>query len=429
VAQSAARALCPRPVALAIFLFTYLFIAGARLPFSKLDRPGGALLGAVLMVVAGVVSPAEVFGHSEDESRRAIDFDTLVLLLGMMILASYLTHAAFFRTAAYHAVRLARTPRALLFAVCAVSAVLSAFLVNDTICLMLTPLVLVTAEDAEVPPAPYLLGLCMASNAGSAATFTGNPQNMLIGVASEIPYATFAGYMALPALLSTAIVFGMLAWTFRRELPRRTFTARPPPPPVDRRLLALTLGVLGAVVAAFFAGLPMSWSAIAGAAVVMALSTLPPRAALEKVDFILLLFFASLFVVVHGVHQEGWAQAMRGLFEPLMHGGPWRESFGFASLTLLASNLFSNVPYVMLARHWVPGMDSPELGWQVLALSSTLAGNLTLIGSVANLIVFELARDKVQMGFWRYLKIGFPVTLLSLGAGLAVLLLEHALLG
>ncbi len=405
-------------MALAIFLVTYLFIAGARLPFSKLDRPGGALAGAVLMVVLGIVSPEEVF-------REAIDFDTIVLLLGMMILASYLTHAAFFRTAGWWAVRLARTPGGLLFAVCAISGVLSAFLVNDTICLMLTPLVLATAEDAEVPPAPYLLGLCMASNAGSAATFTGNPQNMLIGISSGIPYAEFAAWMALPAVLGTLCVFAIIRFMFRGELKPRVFAARPPPPPLNRKLLALTLLALAGVIAAFFAGLPMGWSAIAGAAFVMALSTLEPREALEKVDFILLLFFASLFVVVHGVHKEGWAEAMRGLFEPLMAGGALQESFGFASLTLVASNLFSNVPWVMLARHWVPQMTQPELGWQVLALSSTLAGNLTLIGSVANLIVFELARGKVQMSFWRYLKVGVPVTLLSLAVGLGTLLLEH----
>lgn len=409
-------------MALPIFLFTYVFLAGARLPFLKLDRPGGALLGAVAMVVAGVIVPSEVFEH-------AIDFDTLLLLLGMMILASYLTHAAFFRTAGYYAVRLARTPRMLLVAVSGVSALLSAILVNDTVCLMLTPLVLAAVDDAKLPPAPYLLAVCMASNAGSAATFTGNPQNMLIQSASGIPYATFAAYMAIPALLSTLVVIAVLLFAFRHQLPRRQFEPHPPPPPIDRTLMALTLLVLTGVIIAFFAGLPMSWSAITGAALVMAISRREPREALEKVDFILLLFFASLFVVVYGVHKEGWAERMREMFEPLMVGTPAQETFGFASLTLVASNVFSNVPYVMLARHWVPTMQDPTLGWHVLSLGSTLAGNLTLVGSVANLIVFELARGKVQMSFARYLKFGIPVTILSLVVGLSALLVEHALVG
>lgn len=416
-------------MALAIFLFTYLFIAGARVPFLKLDRPGGALLGAVAMVVARIVTPAEVFGESADPVHRAIDFNTIVLLLGMMMLVSYLTLAAFFRGAGYHAIRLARTPRMLLVAVAAISAVLSAFLVNDTVCLVLTPLVLAATEDAKVPPVPYLLAVCMASNAGSVATFTGNPQNMLIGSASGLSYAKFVGFMVLPALLSTLVVIVFLLIAFRSELTSKHFEPHPKPPPIDPRLLTLTLTVLAGVIVAFFAGLPMAWSALAGAAVVMTLSRHEPRKMLERVDFILLLFFASLFVVVYGVYKEGWAAEMRGAFEPLMHGTRAKETFGFATFTLVASNVFSNVPFVMLARHWVPAMQRPELGWHVLALSSTLAGNLTLIGSVANLIVFELARDKVKMGFWRYAKIGVPVTLVSLAVGLLVLMAEHAIFG
>ncbi|MFL5348237.1 MAG: SLC13 family permease [Hyalangium sp.] len=414
-------------MALAIFLLTYVFIAGVRLPFLKLDRPGGALLGAVLMVVFGVVSPEEVFNHSADPSRHAVDMNTIVLLLGMMLLAAYMAQAEFFRTAGAYTVRLAHTPRLLLAAVAGISALLSAFLVNDTVCLMLTPLVLAVVEDARLPPVPYLLAVCMGSNSGSVATFTGNPQNMLIQGASKLSYASFAAYMALPALLSTLIVIGALLYLFKQDLRSERFEAHPAPPPVDRPLLALTMAVLLGVVVAFFAGLPMSWSALAGAAVVMTLARREPRALMERVDFVLLLFFASLFVVVYGVNKHGWAAEIRALFTPLMAGPPWRETVGFAGLTLVASNLFSNVPFVMLARSWVPTLQNPELGWHVLALCSTLAGNLTLIGSVANLIVFEAARDKVRMTFMAYLRIGLPVTLLSFMMGLTVLLAEHSL--
>jgi Na+/H+ antiporter NhaD/arsenite permease-like protein len=312
-------------------------------------------------------------------------------------------------------------------AVTGISALLSAFLVNDTVCLMLTPLVLAVVEDARLPPVPYLLAVCMGSNSGSVATFTGNPQNMLIQGASGLSYASFAAYMALPAILSTGVVIAVLLYVFRKELPSQRFDPHPPPPPIDRPLLALTLAVLVVVVVAFFLGFPMSWSALAGAALVMAVSRREPRTIMERVDFVLLVFFASLFVVVYGVNKDGWAQEIRALFGPLMAGPPWRETLGFATLTLVASNLFSNVPFVMLARTWVPSLQDPELGWHVLALGSTLAGNLTLIGSVANLIVFEAARDKVKMTFMGYLRVGVPVTLLSFAVGLAVLLLEHAL--
>ncbi|WP_095981910.1 SLC13 family permease [Melittangium boletus] len=415
-------------MALAIFLFTYIFIAGIRLPFPRLDRPGGALVGAVLMVLAGIVTPAEVFNHGDDSSRHAVDMDTLVLLLGMMLLADYLARASFFRAAGAFALQKAHTPRLLLVAVACTSAFLSAFLVNDTVCLMLTPLVLVVVEEARLPPIPYLLAVCMASNAGSVATFTGNPQNMLIQGASQLPYAQFAAYMALPAVVSTAVVIAGLLFVFRGQLTHERFTTHPAPASVDRPLLGLTLVTIVGVVAAFFAGLPMSWSALTGAAVVMTLARrVYPRQALERVDYVLLLFFASLFVVVFGVNKAGWAEDIHQLFSPFMSGPPWRETLGFAGLTLVASNLFSNVPFVMLARPWVPTLADPVLGWHVLALGSTLAGNLTLVGSVANLIVFEAARDKVSLSFMGYLRVGLPITLISFVLGLAVLLAEHAL--
>jgi Na+/H+ antiporter NhaD/arsenite permease-like protein len=161
----------------------------------------------------------------------------------------------------------------------------------------------------------------------------------------------------------------------------------------------------------------------------MTLSGKEPRQALERVDFVLLLFFTALFIVVYGVHKEGWAERMRDLFAPLISGGPVREAWGFAALSLVASNLFSNVPFVMLARHWVPALQAPALGWEVLALSSTLAGNLTLIGSVANLIVFEIARSRYKVTFLEYARIGVPATLLSLALGMAALLAEHAIFG
>jgi Na+/H+ antiporter NhaD/arsenite permease-like protein len=377
------------------------------------------LVGASAMVLLGVLAPASAIA--------AIDFDTLILLLGMMLLSAYLTRAGFFRSSAFWVLRLARTPKVLLIALGAVSALLSAFLVNDTVCLMLTPLVLALVDRAQLPPTPYLLTLCMASNAGSVATFTGNPQNMLIGNVSQQSYGHFAAFMAMPALLATAAVVTILLLMFRKQLPARSFVVAELAPEVDRPLLWLCAAVTTGVITAFFAGLPMAWSALIGAAVVVAFSRKPPREELERVDWVLLLFFASLFVVVHGVNQEGWGQRMREAFAPLMRGGAIEETVGFTALSVLASNLFSNVPYVMLARQWVPTMNNPALGWQVLALASTLAGNLTLIGSVANLIVFEGARDRVKLSFFGYLKAGVPVTLASLALGLGALWLEHAL--
>jgi Na+/H+ antiporter NhaD/arsenite permease-like protein len=405
-------------LALAVFLLTYVFLAGFQLPFINLDRTAAAVVGATAMVALGIIAPGEVAG--------SIDLDTLALLLGMMLISTYLTRAAFFRASAYYVLRATRTPKGLLVGLVAISGVLSAFLVNDTVCLMLTPLTIMLVRSANLPPLPYLLGLCMASNAGSVATFTGNPQNMLIGVASKLGYGHFFSFMLLPAIASMAVVVGVLLYFFRHELPDREIHPDGPPPPMDRRLVIICSVVMAGVLVAFFAGLSLAWSAMAGACVIMVLAGIDPREQYQKVDLALLLFFAALFVVVHGVNKEGWTQAMHGVFAPFMTGGPLQETFGFTALSLVASNLFSNVPYVILARVWVPAMTDPELGWQVLALASTLAGNLTLIGSVANLIVFEGAKDTVQVSFWQYFRVGVPVTLLSLVVGLLILLGERA---
>lgn len=407
-------------MALAVFLLTYVFLAGFKIPGVVLDRTSAALIGAAAMVCLGIVPATEL--------ARAIDFDTLVLLLGMMLLSTYLTRAGFFKASAYYVLRHSHTPRGLLLALVLISGLLSAFLVNDTVCLMLTPLVLMLTQHAELPPTPYLLGLCMASNAGSSATFTGNPQNMIIGVASHIPYASFLAAMALPAVLSLGAVLCVLLFVFRKELPHKPIHPEGEPPPVDRRLLTWCCMAMAGILVAFFAGLPLSWSALVGALTVVVLARVPPEEQFAKIDFNLLLFFACLFVVVHGVNQEGWAERMREVFAPLMVGGVVQESFGFSVLTVAASNVFSNVPFVMLARSWIPEMVDAQLGWQVLALASTLAGNLTLIGSVANLIVFEGAKDTVHVSFWEYARVGIPATILSLVVGLGTLVLERMVL-
>lgn len=417
-------------MALAIFAVTYLFISGIRIRPLALDRSGGALLGAFLMVATGIVLPEEAFNYSSDVARRAVDVDTLVLLFGMMLLSVYLTDARMFRACAQWAIHFAKTPRGLLVWIAVTSAVLSAFFVNDTICLALTPLVLTVLERTALSPIPFLLALCMGANAGSLATFAGNPQNMIIANASKMPYATFSAFMALPAAVSTAAVIFVLLIAFKKELAASwSFTEEMKVTSVDRPLLALGLVALAGVVTAFFAGFPLGWSALGGAVFVMALSNKSPREQIERVDAALLVFFASLFVVVYGVYKEGWADRMREAFAPIMQGGPIRELFGFSLLSLLGSNLLSNVPFVMLAKGWVEGMQNPDLGWQTLALSSTLAGNLTLVGSVANLIVFEVARKRASLSFWGYFRIGLPATALSLLLGLLCLWLEHRLMG
>jgi Na+/H+ antiporter NhaD/arsenite permease-like protein len=401
--------------ALIIFVATYLFLAGTELPFLKLDRPGGAVAGAVGMVAFGVLTPEQVY-------REAISWDTLVLLLGMMVITSVMARAAIFRWIAWAALRRAHGPRALLAVLVLVAGALSALLVNDTVCVMCTPLVLALVESAALPALPYLVALAFASNAGSVATLTGNPQNMLIGTLSGIPYAQFSKALLLPALLSLGAVLAILLAVFRRELAWRPIAPDLPPPALDRPLAWLCAGTLAFVLLGFLLGYSLAWTAMTGAALLLALSRQPPKEMFAQVDGTLLLFFAGLFVVTHGVAQAGIAERIHGAIAPALGHDATQQTLRFGAFTVVACQLVSNVPFVLLAAHWVPKMADPHLGWLSLALVSTLAGNLTPVASVANLIVLELAGKAGKISFWRFLWVGALCTLVPLALGLACLL-------
>ncbi len=407
-------------VALGIFALTYLAVAAGRLPLLSLDRPAAALLGAVLMVAARVLSPAD--------AGAAVNGDTLGLLLGMMILSAYLGAAGFFAWASALVLRSVAGPRALLWAIVFTSGALSAFLVNDTVCLMVTPLVLRLVDDAELPALPYLLALAFGANAGSAATLTGNPQNMIVGTLSAIPYARFAAALLLPALAALVAVAVVLHLLFRRDL-RGLAVSRAVRPSVtiDRPLLAKALAATGVALVGFLAGFPLSWTALFSAALLMAIAGRAPREALARVDWPLLVFFAGLFVVVAGVGRAGVAARMHDAIAPWLGGTPARQAVVFSAFSVVGSQLVSNVPFVILAGEWIPRLADPKLLWLATALAATLAGNLTIIGSVANVIVLELAGSRARIGFWGFLKVGAAVTATSLAAALGLLLAERAL--
>jgi Na+/H+ antiporter NhaD/arsenite permease-like protein len=372
------------------------------------------------MVATGVLAPGE--------AGAAVNGDTLGLLLGMMVLSAYLGEAGFFRWASWKVITSVGTPVALLWGLTLAAGTLSAFLVNDTVCLMMTPLVLRIVDDAELPPLPFLLATAFGSNAGSVATLTGNPQNMIAGTLSGISFARFASALALPAAVALVLVAALLHALFRRSLPRRPLASgRLERPLLDRALIAKAAAATLLVLAGFLAGLPMAWTALAGAALVMAVGGRSPREALMRVDWPLLLFFAGLFVVVAGVGRSGAADRMFRAIEPFLGTGAVRQAAVFSAFTVAGSQLVSNVPFVVLAGQWIPRLAEPDQLWLATALASTLAGNLTPVGSVANLIVLELAGARGRIGFWRFLGYGALVTASTLAASLAILLAEHAL--
>jgi Na+/H+ antiporter NhaD/arsenite permease-like protein len=396
-------------LAITIFLITYAFIlAGEKSP-RKLDRPSAGLLGAVLMVVCGVLS--------RSEALAAIDLSTLALLLGIMVVIHYATASGLLDAVAHTMVDRSKSGKQLLWIVSLASGILSALFVNDTICLLMTPLVLTATARKRLPPEPYLLAIATSSNVGSLMTITGNPQNMLIGQSSAWTWGAFALRMVPIGLVCLAVNGGVLSLLYGKKLvPAAEGTdcaEEEKPLPLQKRLAVNAVLVLAGLLLAFLCGVPMETAALAAAVAIILLANREPKETFEAVDWSLLLFFAGLFVVVAGVTK------VEGVW--LTHQVPaftrnatslWGLT-RFSTASVVGSNLFSNVPFVMLLRGDLVHAPHAPLLWLALAASSTLAGNLTLVGSVANLIVAQKAKDRCPLTFWAFLKVGVPSTLLT----------------
>jgi Na+/H+ antiporter NhaD/arsenite permease-like protein len=394
-------------IAALVLAGTYAVIALGRVPVLRVDRTGAAIIGAILMVVIG--------GLPFDEAVAAIDARTIVLLYGMMVLVAHLRMAGFFGLLAQRLATRIASPAALLVAVVFAAGILSALFVNDTICLVFAPIVVEAARLTRRSPVPLLLGVATGSNIGSVATITGNPQNMLIGTISRISYLDFARHMTPVALIGLALDAIILLLIFRRDLAgSHEPAAHVHDVRVHKPLLVKTLLVAAGMFAGFLAGYDSALVAAAGAAALLVTRRVKPERVYRQVDWDLLVLFVGLFVVVAGARHAGLSDDLFALLRPLgVH-----TIAGLSVVTAVLSNLISNVPTVMLFTHLMPGFPDPQTSWLTLAMSSTLAGNLTLVGSIANLIVVQSARKEgVVLTFWDYLRVGAPITAATIGFG------------
>ncbi|OFZ02680.1 MAG: anion transporter [Bdellovibrionales bacterium GWA1_52_35] len=403
-------------LSIALCGMTYFGLATGRWPGLKLDRATIALVGATALLVSGALGLTE--------SIAAVNFETLLLLFGMMILVAFLRLSGFFERLGTWLFDTVIDPVAALALTVALSGVMSAFLVNDVICLAFTPLLIQLCRRLQLNPLPFLLALATAANIGSAGTIIGNPQNMIIGSLSQIAYARFAFKLFPPALLGLLADFVIIAYLYRGQL-RSTHPALRQRAVVSEGLRSRMLGRVFnvalfttlATVVLFFAGFPIALVALGAAAFLfLVLGQIRPARIYQEIDWGLLVMFTGLFVVVHAfeihvIHRwnpESWT---------FLTTNP----IGFLSLTsAVLSNLVSNVPAVLLFKPLMPIIPEVlrEDAWLSLAMSSTFAGNLTVLGSVANLIVVESARrDGVHISFWNYFRVGFPVTLVTLAIG------------
>ena len=391
--------------AYAILFGSYVVFAFGKFPGMKIDRPGAAVIGAVLMVVSRVLSPLEAL--------RSIDFSTLVLLFSMMLIVAYLHLAGFFDWITELVVTRLK-PHHLLPTVIFTSGILSAFFVNDIICLVMVPFVLTATKRMGVRPLPHLLAVATASNIGSVSTITGNPQNMLIGSFSGIAYRDFFFHLG-PVAAAGLFLNWLILSRLHGGAPNQVKEAEVPPPAVrvDRSRLIKPGIIIAGVLTGFIIGAPPALIAAFGAAMMLITRTRDPREVYDEVDWGLLVFFIGLFLIVGGADKAG----LTGRLLWFAHSWNLQHPALFTLVTAMLSNIVSNVPAVMLLKSLVPGFSNPHTGWLILAMASTLAGNLTITGSVANIIVVERARHVARIGFRDYLKAGVPITLATLLVG------------
>jgi Na+/H+ antiporter NhaD/arsenite permease-like protein len=391
----------------AIFAGAYLALAIGKIPGLGIDRAGVALVGACLMVVSG--------GLTLGEAGRAVDFDTIALLFGLMIVVANLRLSGFFELANAWVVRHVHRPIALLAAVTIVSGLFSAFLVNDAICLALSPLVLQLTLGLRRKPTPYLLALAMASNIGSTATISGNPQNIMIGSFSRLSYLQFTLALAPVALAGLTLTVLLIALAYRDEFfVGDRLTAAPAAVRVERALLVRALLATGIMVALFFAGQPPAKVAIVIGGLLLLTRRLKSERIYAEIDWPLLLMFVGLFVIVAG--------AQHALLTPDVLSAAGRLHLdqvpALSAVTAVLSNLVSNVPAVLVLQPFINVLHDRDTAWLVVAMASTLAGNFTVFGSIANLIVVQKAASLgVSISFWDYFKVGAPLTVLTIAIG------------
>lgn len=396
--------------AISIFVLTYAGIALGKVPGLALDRTGIALMGAIAMVALGVVTPGT--------AAAAVDLPTILLLYGLMILSAQLRLGGFYTWCASKIVPLAVYPKRFLLAVMTVSAVLSALLANDIVCFAFTPVLTASLIRAGLNPVPFLLGLAVSSNIGSAATLIGNPQNMLIGQVGRLDFADFFFWCAPPALaaLSAAylVIIGICGGRWRRLTAIPVGAGAPDAwPALDVWQTAKGLSAVLVLVGLFLTDIPREIAAVTVAGVLLCSRKMKTRSILGLVDWHLITLFCALFVVVNGISQSGWLEASVNRLSAL--GVNLTDPATLGGTSVLLSNLVSNVPAVMLLLRFLDPAVPAQ--WYTLAVSSTFAGNLILLGSIANLIVVEQAAAfGVRISFRQHAAVGVPVTVASLAA-------------
>lgn len=400
--------------ALLIFVLVYAGMMLGGYPGLMLDRTGIALLGAILCVG---------FNKIDLESAwLSVDVSTMALLLGLMVVSAQFRLAGFYTRVTEGIAGSDHAAPVLLATLIAIAGLFSAILANDIVCLAMTPVLIEACARRSLNPLPFLLALACAANIGSAATLIGNPQNMLIGESLDL---SFAGYLLdalVPSVIGLAITWAIIARFYRGRW-SHAFSA----PPLKRAPFNAWQTVKGLVLIAVLMALflvgpfPRDHVALAAAGILLMSRRMASRELLGLVDWHLLVLFAGLFVVNETVRSSGVLEVMlQGLHAAHVH---LEQPVWLFIVTAVLSNLVSNVPAAMLLLHTA----THPLSGAILALASTLAGNLLIVGSIANIIVVEQAALMgVRIGWREHARIGIPVTVATLAVAAAWLWLRAA---
>ncbi|MBF2015401.1 MAG: anion transporter [Rivularia sp. T60_A2020_040] len=362
-----------------------------------MNRATIALVSSAGLIALGTLSL--------NQAWQAIDAGTIVFLLSMMVINAYLSYAGFFNLALLYLLRLTRSPLGLLGVLTFGTGFLSALFLNDTLALVSTPLTLQLGRSLKLNPIPYLLAIAGATNIGSLATLNGNPQNILVGSFSGISYLNFAQTLAPIAIFGLGLQIGFLYLLYPEV---RSIVPCPPPElprlRLHRPLLIKTLFITVILLSGFVIGFPLAESAFVAAAVLLITRRIKPQRILKEVDWSLLVMFSGLFILTRSVQS---LQLLDSFATWITH------PVGLLAVTAVLSNMISNVPTVMLLQSFISENDTQS--WILLAAGATLAGNLSLFGSVANLIMVEAAASQgYNLSFWQHLRFGMPLTLVML---------------
>jgi len=391
-----------------IFVITYLGIIFTSLPGINIDRPSASFFGSVAMIVFGVLT--------FDEAIDAIDFNTISLLIGMMVIITVLELDGFFSFIANKTISLAKNERRLLFIIIFTTGISSAFLVNDAVVLLYTPVVISICRDSKINPVPYLIAEILASNTGSAMTITGNPQNMLIGINSGISYYKFMLHLMPVSLLGMIIIYFTVKYLYPANF-RKTVPVNPHSASYEYNFISMKFSapIFALVIVMFFIngklGLSIPVISLIGASLILIFGKIKPSEVIKNIDWVLILFFATLFIVVRGIEKTGIIQHILNAYSiaPDLHG-----IGAIHAISLVLSQIVSNVPYTILM---IPILKNPgnDIIWLSLASASTIAGNATIFGAMANIIVIESAKKQdVRISFFEFLKAGLTVTVITL---------------